>query len=54
MGSPRHGPIRAGSVFIGGYPEGKDDVDSRFQIDGDQLGEYFGASIACMDLDGDG
>ncbi|CAB4062559.1 unnamed protein product [Lepeophtheirus salmonis] len=54
IGAPRHGKTRAGAVFIGHYTSGKKDIDSRYQIDGYQLGEYFGGSIVCMDLDGDG
>ena len=58
IGAPRGGPSRAGQVYIidsvspGDGNNGKTDFLQK--LSGDQMGEFFGGSLASLDLNGDG
>ena len=55
MGAPRAGGKRTGQVLlVKEFRPGSKDVTLLQVISGHQLGEYFGAAVATVDLDNDG
>ena len=57
IGAPRGGPSRAGQVYITdsvSQEENDGETDFLQKLSGDQMGEFFGGSLASVDLNGDG
>ena len=58
IGAPRGGPSRAGQVYIidsvSQREENDGETDFLQKLSGDQMGEFFGGSLASVDLNGDG
>ena len=54
MGAPRGGPQGNGVVYVVRFDGGTENVERAFKLTGRQSGEYFGASLASADMNGDG